>query len=535
MKNTFFTSILLLAAVMFISSLKYDLFEISKQLEIYNTVFKNININYVDETDPAKLTKIGVSEILSSLDPYTVYSSENDVEKAKIDLVGGIFSLGASISYIKNELTILKVNKKSSADLSGLKPGDIITKINNISVDNPDSMVDVLLLGKKDVILSFMRNGVENSVVLRKKNNKIKSVPTYKILNNKTGYIALTKFTKGAAKEVESALKFLMVDEINGLILDLRDNPGGLLNEAVDVVNLFVEKDELVVYTKSNNDKYNQQFVTKKQPLNTDIPVAVLINEQSASASEIVAGSLQDLDRAVIIGKQSFGKGLVQNIASLPYGGQMKITVSKYYTPSGRCIQSYDYANSLKTGVTKRFEETQTFTTKNGRVVYNNAGIIPDIKVGVKSKFDIIKEIKKDNLLFRFAVNFCRKNNVTTINDIKIKKETFNDFMSFYFLEKNGFETKTEKTIALLKNTAKDEGLFLIDNEIKSLNNIIKKEKKEAFEKLEKEIIQLLKNKIFEIVFYNKDFSSFTLKNDFTIEKAVSVLSSFEVYYSFLK
>lgn len=535
MRKKIFISSLLLFAFLFISSLKYDLFEISKQLEIYNTVFKNINMNYVEKTDPAKLTKAGVSKILSTLDPYTTYSSEEDIEKAKINSAGGISLLGASFAFIKEELTVTKVYKKSAAATSGLMPGDVIKSVNDINIERSTSDFNVLLLGNKEIKILLTRNGEEKMILLKKSGNRTGAVPVYKILNNKTGYIALSKFTKGCSKEVESALKFLMIDEIETLVLDLRNNPGGLLGEAVEIVNLFVKKDELVVYTKSNVNKYNQEFITRKQPLNTDIPIVVLINEQSASASEIVAGALQDIDRAVIVGKQSFGKGLVQNVVPIPYGGQMKITISKYYTPSGRCIQALDYTSPLESGVVKEFKNKTFFKTKNGRVVYNNAGIVPDVLVGTKSKFDIIKDIKKNNLLFRYAFKYCESNGINSKSDIKITKESFKDFKSFYFSEDPKFKTKTEKAINILKKTSSDEDLLLLHNEIKKLENIVRKEKEKEFEKLESEIIELIENKIFEILFYNDDHYFHTLENDNTIKKAISILSSDEYYYSILK
>ena len=535
MKKKFFISFLLIVAFLFISSLKYDLFEISKQLEIYNTVFKNINMNYVEKTDPAKLTKAGVSKILSTLDPYTTYSSEDDIEKAKINSAGGMTLLGASFVYIKEKLTVTKVYKKSAAATSGLMPGDVITSINDINVEGSTSDFDVLLLGNKEIKIRLTRKGEEKMVMLRKSGYKAGAVPVYKLLNDKTGYIALSKFTKGCSKEVESALKFLMIDEIEALVLDLRNNPGGLLVEAIEIVNLFVKKDELVVYTKSNVDKYNQEFLTRKQPLNTNIPIVILINEHSASASEIVAGALQDIDRAVIVGKQSFGKGLVQNVVPIPYGGQMKITISKYYTPSGRCIQALDYTTPLESGVEKEFKNKQFFKTKNGRVVYNNTGIVPDVWVGTKSKFDIIKDIKKNNLLFRYAIKYCELNSITSKSDVKISKESFKDFKSFYFSEGSKFKTKTERAINMLKKTSSDEDLLLLNDEIKNLENIIGKEKEKEFEKLESEIVELIENKIFEILFYNDDYYFHTLENDSTIKKAISILSSDEYYYSILK
>ena len=240
-----------------------------------------------------------------------------------------------------------------------------------------------------------MRNGKKSTVMVKRGDKTPKAVPVYKILEKGVGYIALDRFTQTASREVENAVKLMLIDEVKGIVLDLRNNPGGLVSEAVKIVNLFVEKGQLVVSTKSNIETYNQTYITKKQPLSLDVPLVVIINQKSASASEIVAGALQDLDRAVVIGKRSFGKGLVQRYKPLPYGSQLKVTISRYYTPSGRCIQALDYRNRKEDGTAIRFkkEEYAAFKTKNGRLVYDGGGINPDIVEGTKTTSKFIETL----------------------------------------------------------------------------------------------------------------------------------------------
>ena len=536
MKRNFVVGFFVFSSLLFLSFIKYDLFEISKQLEIFNTVFKNINTNYVEKTNPSKLIKKGVSKMLSELDPYTTYSSSEDVEQAKLLSSGSRYNIGAELSYIKNRLTVTEVFKGLAADVAGVKTGDIISKINGIDVNGPESSTENLLLGGVDseIILTIKKDDQEKNLTLKKTSLKIKSVPVFRLLDNDVGYIPLTRFVKGSAKEVESALRFLLIDEAKGIILDLRNNPGGLLNEAVDIVNLFIEKGQVVVSTKSNIDNYNLLYTTKKQPLSVEIPLVILINGNSASASEIVAGALQDLDRAVVVGKQSFGKGLVQRVLPLPYGAQMKITVSRYYTPSGRCIQSLNYVNKKKTGVVKSYEKQNSFYTKGGRKVYDNGGITPDIPVGNKSKFNLIKALKKKKLFFQFANNYTKKG-IVYDSSFRLEKGDFLKFKTFCFKEGFDLGLKTEEFLLDFFNSAKQEGLNVLSKEKEKLNSLLKKEKAAAFDLLKNDIIELLEEEIIRINLYKDDYYSFFLKTNSFVQKANYLLNSEDVYYSCFK
>ena len=536
MKRTFIVAVFIFSGLFFLSSIKYDLFEISKQLEIFNTVFKNINTNYVEKTSPSKLIKKGVSKMLSELDPYTTYSSSEDVEQAKLLSSGSRYNIGAELSYIKNKLTVTDVFKGLAADIAGVKPGDIISKINGVAANDPESGVENLLLGgvNSEIVITIKKDGKEKNLTLKKTSLKIKSVPLFKLLDNGVGYIPLTRFSKGSAKEVESALKFLLIDEAKGIILDLRNNPGGLLNEAIDIVNLFIEKGQVVVSTKSNIDNYNLIYTTKKQPLSVEIPLVVLINSNSASASEIVAGALQDLDRAVIVGKQSFGKGLVQRVLPLPYGAQMKITVSRYYTPSGRCIQSLNYFNKRKTGVVNSYEKKNIFYTKGGRKVYDNGGITPDVSIGSKSKFNLIKALKKKKLFFQFANNY-NKNGIIYDAAFRLEKGDFSKFKNFCFKEGFDLGLKTEEFLLEFFSSAEQEGLDGLSGEKEKLSSLLKKEKTAAFDVLKIDIIELLEEEIIRINLYKDDYYSFFLKTNSFVQKANYLLNSEDVYYSCFK
>ena len=534
MKKSTVYGLLFLAGILFTSAIKFDFFEISKQLEIYNTVFKNINMNYVEKIEPSRLMKTSLSKMLSSLDPYTTYSSEDDVENAKILRSGNIIGIGVSFSYINKKLTIIETYKDGAADIAGIKPGDVITSVNGVKVSSSKDGVESLFLGKNNSTFSItiLRNKNEQVFSLKKRNVKSKAVPIFKLLENNIGYIPLTKFTKGAAKEVESALKFLLIDEAEGIILDLRNNPGGILGEAVDIVNFFVKKGQLVVSTRSNIDKYNLTYVTKNQPLSLDIPVVVLINEKSASASEIVAGALQDMDRAVIVGKRSFGKGLVQRVIPLPYGSQMKMTISKYYTPSGRCIQAIDYSG--EDGNSEKYKEKDMFFTRNGRKVYDKGGVLPDVITGKKSKFNLINILKKERCFFNYALIYIKQNQRIDKSTFQLNKEEYKKFVSFC-LNNYDISLETENMIEKISFLSEKEGLSQTFTELNKLNEVLMKEKKAEFNRLEDEILELLEEQIIKILYYKEGYYDFSFKNNINIKKAKSILSSSSDYFSILK
>ena len=381
---------LLMFSTCVVAQNKYDDkgFEISKNLEIFSTVYKNLQLNYVDDIEPGKLMKTAIDAMLASLDPYTVYIPESEIEDVKMQLMGQYGGIGMLIHQRGDYVYASEPYEGMPADLAGLKAGDKILEIDGQSAEGKTTAeVSSALRGQAgtELKVKIERDGKVLEKTLTRREIKLKPVPYYGLLDNDYGYIKLNEFTQNASKDVKDAFLTLKSKNSNlkGLILDLRGNGGGLLNEAVDLVNIFVNKHELVVQTKGKVASRNTKHHTRNAPVDKDIPIVVLIDGYSASASEIVAGSLQDLDRAVVIGSRSFGKGLVQNILPLTYNSQMKVTVSKYYIPSGRCIQALDYAHRDENGrATKVPDSLKTaFKTRNGRVVYDGFGIEPDVEI----------------------------------------------------------------------------------------------------------------------------------------------------------
>jgi len=522
-----------------LTGFRYEFFEIAKQIEIYNSIFKEINMGYVDKTNPAQLMENGVKHMLTELDPYTVYSTEQDVQDAKIYRSGVYVGIGAKMRVIEKKLFIDEPFKGLSADKAGLKAGDEIIKINNIQLSESFEQAKLLLNGKNksSVFITYKRDNKEKQVELIREEKKQKAVPLYKMLENNVGYIALDKFSRSASSEVESALKFLLIDEAEGLILDLRNNPGGLLQEAVKIVNLFVAKNQLVVSTRSNIEQYNNQFITQKQPVSEDIPLVVLINERSASASEIVAGALQDLDRAVIIGSRSFGKGLVQQPKPLPYGAQLKITISRYFTPSGRCIQALDYRQRTENGEAQKINENdyKAFKTKNGRTVYDGGGVKPDIEIEKRDEFDLINNLKKEHMFFLFATDYCRKKSIEKWENLMLEESVFKSFKEFCLQKNFSLGTKTEKYLNRAFSYSLEEDLKNINSSLIEIKSSIRKEKKLALEASKEKIMNHLSEEIVKNIFYKEGLYQFSLVNNKGIQSAKSLLEDPKEYYSILK
>jgi carboxyl-terminal processing protease len=516
---------------------RFDFFEIAKQIEIYNTLFKELNMSYVDKTNPAELMEKGVNHMLSNLDPYTIYSSEQDVESAKIYRSGLYVGIGATVKIIDKKLIIDEPLKEFSADKAGLKSGDEIIKINGTLLSESFEQAEILLKGKKNskVNITYKRGLEEKEVELIRSEKKPRAVPLYKLLDNQIGYIALDRFSRTSAQEVESALKFLLIDEAKGLILDLRNNPGGLLQEAVKTVNLFVKKDQLVVSTRSNIEQYNNQFFTQRQPISEDIPIIVLVNEKSASASEIVAGALQDLDRAIIVGKRSFGKGLVQQPKPLPYGAQIKVTISRYFIPSGRCIQALNYGERSITGEAKKIKEKKAFKTKKGRIVYDGGGIKPDVIIGKRDAFNLISALEKENLIFNFVNDYCRKNKVDNLSDFDLDPIVFKDFKAFCLSENFSLGTNTEEALENLFDYSKEENLESLHTSLLVVKNSLNKEKELALEKSKENISWKLSEEIIKRNFYREGMYKYSLLKNKTILEALSILNDTNRYHSLLK
>src|SRR5690554_2818803 len=390
------------------SSFKGDFFEIAKQMEIFTTLFKELNMNYVDEINPAELMDTAIKNMLNGLDPYTKYLNEQDVESFKINNTGEYSGIGALVRNYKDRIIVIEPYKDYPADKAGLKAGDEIIKIGDLTVTDIKDDADELLKGANNtrVDIIYRRQGEVRTTTIHRGAIEVDAVPYYKMIDAQTGYIVLTKFNQKATSQTKEALLNLKNEGAKKIILDLRDNPGGLLTEAINITNLFIPKEELVVTTKSKVKKFNQNYKTTKQPVDTEIPLAVLVNGRSASASEIVSGSLQDLDRAVIVGARSFGKGLVQRPLKLTYGTQLKVTISRYYTPSGRCIQALDYWNRDQNGKAIRNTQFADFKTRNGRKVQDRGGVLPDVEITTSKTNPLTQALLTQNIIFDYATDY---------------------------------------------------------------------------------------------------------------------------------
>jgi carboxyl-terminal processing protease len=521
-------------------SFREDFFEVAKQIEIFTTLFKAVNSNYVDETNPGELMDKAIKSMLADLDPYTNYFNEQDVVKFKINNTGEYTGIGAVITRKEGKLIIKEPYKNFPADKAGLKAGDEIIQIGDVNLIDFKDDASQLLKGAKNtkIDIKYLRQGKTLTTQLTLDEVEIKAVPFFGKVDDKTGYIVLSQFNKKASLETKEALEQLKKEGAERIILDLRGNPGGLLNEAVNICNLFVPKDEIIVTTKSKIEKHNNTYKTSREPIDTEIPLAILVDGKSASASEIVSGALQDLDRAVIIGSRSFGKGLVQRPIDLTYGTQIKITISRYYTPSGRCIQALDYSRKDKDGKAIRTasENYNAFKTKKGRTVYDGGGILPDIVLEETKTSTIAEALLKNDGIFNFVTNYYYKNptlgnTIPTISDA--------DFMEFKaFLKKQNFNFDTDTEIALKKTfeAAKKEKIEnTIAPEYQQLLTALQKSEESQLNENQKEIKKLILEEIIKRYQYKEGLYHYYIKNNLEIKKAVSILNNIPEYNKILK
>ncbi len=521
-------------------SFKSDFFEIAKQIEIFTTLFKELNMNYVDEVTPATLMDKAIKGMLEDLDPYTVYWNEQQVEDAKINNSGIYTGIGATAQSRKDKIIIVEPYKDYPADKAGLKAGDEIVKIGNVNIADLEDDAGELLKGApgSTVDVTYKRQGKTATATITRGAVDLKAVPFYKLINNDIGYIVLSQFNRKTTIETKAALIDLKSQGAKKIILDLRGNPGGLLNEAINVVNLFVDKGEVITTTKSVIEKYNQTYKTKSDPVDTEIPLVVLVNGRSASASEIVSGGLQDLDRAVIVGARSFGKGLVQRPKKLTYGTQLKVTISRYYTPSGRCIQALDYWHRDENGdpIRKDAKEYNAFKTKGGRTVYDGGGILPDVELKSAVFSPITTALLKDNAIFDYATKYYYNHQMTDWKNFKFTEADFQDFLKF--LKDNNFEyeTETEKKFAEgLKISEDDDMSKDISASYNQLMTAIDKAKDKAIVDKKVEIESLLTDEILKRYFYREGLYNYQIEHNPEILEAVAVLNDAGRYGKILK
>ncbi len=529
------------ALVIFLTGTAFqnDFFEIAKQIEIFTTLYKEVNMNYVDDTNPAELMDTAIKSMLNDLDPYTQFYNEQDVEAEKIRRTGDYTGIGANVRTMKDKLVIIEPYKDYPADKAGLKAGDEIIKIGNTVIANYKEDAGDLLKGSSGtkVDVTYLRQGKEHTASITRSEVEIDAVPHFSMVDDKTGYIVLDKFNNKASSQTGYAVKDLKAQGAERIILDLRGNPGGLLLEAVKIVNLFVPKGQLVVSTKSKVKKFNRSYYTQSDPIDTEIPVVVLINGSSASASEIVSGALQDLDRAVIVGSRSFGKGLVQRPKPLTYGTQLKITISRYYTPSGRCIQALDYWNRDEKGNAVRIEKDKynEFKTKNGRKVFDGGGVFPDEALAVTKNSAITKAIQYDFLIFDYATDYYYKHQQVDISNLELTNTDFNDFKQYLKRNDFTFVTETEKALSkVLEKAVKEDLDDNIENDYNTLVTNLNNSKELAINENKDEILSLLTDEIVKRYVYREGLYDYYKDHNLEIKKATDILSSPSVYKNYL-
>ena len=515
-------------------------FEVSKNLDIFATLFRELNIYYVDETNPGELMKKGIDDMLASLDPYTNYIPESEIEDYRYMTTGQYGGIGALIHQEGDYVIISEPYEGFPAQKADLRAGDKILKVNDIDVKGKKSDdISKYLKGQANSAIKLLLEREGESKPLEKTINreeiKIKSVSYSGMVAPTVGYIKLTGFTENAANEVKDAfLNLKKNQELKSLVFDLRGNPGGLLKEAIDIVNIFAEKGTVVVSTKGKVKDWDAVHQAKYNPIDLDIPITVLVDRGSASASEIVSGSLQDLDRAVVIGQRSYGKGLVQQTRPLSYNAQLKVTVAKYYTPSGRCIQALDYSHRNEDGSVDKVPDSliSAFKTKNGRIVYDGGGIAPDINIEAEKYSTLLQNLVTKNLIFNYATKYrVAHATIPLVKNFRLTDAEYDDFVTYLNTKEYDYTTKTEKALDDLKKDAKDDKtLDAIGGDIDALKTKIKHNKKDDLVKFKPEIKQFLEEEIASRYYFQNGRLEASLRDDPELTQAISVLNDSDKY-----
>ena len=533
-KKTFLVLFVLAICVSY--SFKSTFFEVAKQIEIYNTLFKELNMYYINEINPAELTNKAIKNTLKDLDPYTNFYNEQDVEDAKIRREGEYGGIGISVYYSKKGIQINEVYKGFSADKAGLKVGDIIISIDGQSLNNMErEELSTFLKGAPNstIIIQIQRQGETIEKEISREKISINPVPFSEMIDAEIGYILLTRFNSKASSEVKKAFRKLKKAGMKKLVFDLRSNPGGSLLESINISNFFLPKGKIIVSTKAKVKKWSTTYRTTNKPLDLEIPIVVLVNERSASASEIVSGSLQDYDRAVIMGQRSFGKGLVQRYRELTYGTQLKVTISKYYTPSGRCIQELDYANRDKNGNVPKFSEQgiNEYKTSNGRTVFDGGGVTPDVIIKSSKKTKATETLLKTRAIFNFSTNYYYQNSqIEDVANYDFRDTDFKNFVKYLQIDTT-FQTKQE---ALFKVAYNASQTTIISKEYNKIKEKLFKEKVFEISKNKDILKRKLKEEILNRYYYKEGVYRHNLKNDLTIKEAVIFLQNQDSYEQLL-
>jgi len=517
-------------------------FEIAKNLDIFTSLYKELNIYYVDETDPGKLMKKGIDAMLKSLDPYTTYIPESEIEDVRFMTTGQYGGIGAIITKRDDYVFISEPYEGFPAQKAGLMAGDKILEINGVSAKGKSTEeVSKVLKGQPNtsVTLLMERKDLTFEVSFEREKVTVESIPYFGFVGDGIGYIKLRSFTRNCSKDIKDALTELKKQqELNGLILDLRGNPGGLLNESVSISNIFIERGEQIVSTKGKIKEWEKVYTATQKAEDTETPLVILINQSSASASEIVSGVIQDLDRGVIIGNKSFGKGLVQQSRKLSYNTQLKVTIAKYYIPSGRCIQALDYSNRNKDGSVGEVPDSlkTAFKTKNGRTVYDGGGIEPDIEIEQEKVGNIIISLLSKRLIFDFATDYrFSHDTIKNANNFLFTDEEFEDFKTFLAGKEYEYSTQTEDKVEELKEVAKEEFYYdEIANEYDALILKLEINKKDDLNKFKPKIKEILTSEIASRYYYQKGRIIANLQFDKHIKEAIELLNNNSKYNSIL-
>jgi carboxyl-terminal processing protease len=515
-----------------------DYFEISKNIDVYTTLYKEVNAYYVDEVEPSKLMRKGIDAMLNSLDPYTNFISESEIEDYRFQITGQYGGIGSTIVRKGDYVAISEPYDGYAAAKNDLRAGDILLEadgksLKGLGVDG----VSKFLKGQPetDLILKIERDGVVMTKAIKREEIHVKNVPYFGMINEHTGYIVLEEFRSDAGKEVADALRELKKNTgLTSVILDLRGNPGGLLHEAVNIVNVFVERGQLVVSTKGKVTDLNRDYKTINMPVDLELPLVVLVNKGSASASEIVSGTLQDLDRGIVLGQRSYGKGLVQSTRMLTYGTQLKITTQKYYTPSGRCIQALDYAQRKDDGTVPFVPDSlrKAFKTKNGRPVLDGAGIDPDIKTPKAETSKLTASLISKLLIFDFANKYRNTHaSIAAAKDFKLTDADWKNFVAFLKDKDYGYQTETERALEELKKKAESEKYFDgISTSYEQLKKELGHDKQADLEKNKDEIMKLLEKEIAIRYYFQKASWEVGFDDDAEITEALKILSDLPKY-----
>jgi carboxyl-terminal processing protease len=520
-------------------------FEISKNLDIFSSLYKELNIYYVDETDSGDLMKTAIDAMLESLDPYTTYIPESEKEDFEFMTTGQYGGIGAVITKKGDWVYVSEPYEGFPADKAGLIAGDKFVEIAGKSVEGKSTEdVSKVLKGEPNTSVKVLieREGVKKpfEVEITRQEIKLNSVPYYGMVSDSIGYIKTRSFTRNISKEVSDAYNELNLDnQLKGLVLDLRSNPGGLLNEAIKMSNLFIDQGQEIVFTKGKVKEWDKSYKTRSTALDTSMPLVVLINRSSASASEIVSGAIQDLDRGVVLGQRSFGKGLVQQTRKLSYNAQLKVTTAKYYIPSGRCIQALDYSSRDEDGSVGKTPDslrTEFKTLVNKRTVYDGGGITPDIEIEPHKYSNILRSVISKRHIFNFANSFRSNNDsISSAKTFVVTDAIYDDFKQFLNDKEYEYETKTEKTISSIKKDAeKEKYLEDLEEELEALTLKMEQSKNNDIERFKDEIIEVLEAEIATRYYYQKGKIEATLKHDEELAEAINVLNDLEKYNAIL-